>query len=228
MSQDRSYRYERKFFITELDESQVRSILGRHKAMFFEVYPPRYVNNIYLDTMMLRNYDDNLIGVADRMKARVRWYHELFGAIDEPILEFKVKRGLVGWKDTYPFPAFTFGRNITERKFQSLIKESEMPLEVKHRLVGFRMSLVNRYLRSYFANCDRRFRVTIDTDQSFYKVNPLVNHFQVRDVSKDIVIVELKYDREHEELAARISNNFPFRVTRSSKYVDGVARFLMS
>ena len=228
MGQDRSYRYERKFLIPELDEGQVRSILRRHKAMFFEVYPPRYVNNIYLDTMVLRNYDDNLIGVADRMKVRVRWYHELFGHIPEPILEFKVKQGLVGWKDTYPFPAFTFDQGMTERKFQSLIKESEMPLEVKYRLAGFRMSLVNRYLRSYFANYDGRFRVTIDTDQSFYKVNPLVNRFQVRDVNRDVVIVELKYGREHEELAERISNNFPFRVTRSSKYVDGVARFLMS
>jgi hypothetical protein len=59
-------------------------------------------------------------------------------------------------------------------------------------------------------------------------VNPLVNRFQVRDVNKDVVIVELKYNREYEELAERISNHFPFRVTRSSKYVDGVARFLMS
>ena len=226
MSQDRSYRYERKFLITELDEAQVRSILIRHPAMFHEVYPPRYVNNIYLDTLVMGNYDDNLIGVADRMKVRIRWYHELFGSIAKPILEFKVKQGLVGWKDTYPFPAFTFDRMMTERSFQSLIKMGDFPMEVKHRLAGFRMSLVNRYLRSYFANYDSRFRVTIDTDQSFYKVNPLVNRFQVRDVNKDVVIVELKYDREHD--AERISNTFPFRVTRSSKYVDGVARFLMS
>jgi hypothetical protein len=228
MSQDRSYRYERKFFINELDEAQVRSILSRHKAMFFEVYPPRYVNNIYLDTLGMRNYDDNLIGVADRMKVRIRWYHELFGLIMEPILEFKMKQGLVGWKDTYPFPAFNFDQGITERKIQTLIKEGEFPAEVKHRLADFRMSLVNRYLRSYFANYDGRFRVTIDTDQSFYKVNPLVNRFQVRDVNRNVVIVELKYEREYDESAERISNTFPFRVTRSSKYVDGVARFLMS
>jgi hypothetical protein len=228
MSQERSYRYERKFLITELDEAQVRSILSCHKAMFREVYPPRYVNNIYLDTLVMRNYDDNLIGVAERMKVRVRWYHELFGNIAEPILEFKMKQGLVGWKDTYSFPTFTFDQGITEHRFQTLIKDGDFPMEVKLRLTGYRMSLVNRYLRSYFATYDGRFRVTIDTDQSFYKVNPLVNRFQVRDVNKDVVIVELKYDREHEPLADRISNAFPFRVTRSSKYVDGVARFLMS
>jgi SPX domain protein involved in polyphosphate accumulation len=228
MRQDRSYRYERKFLITNLDEAHVRSILGRHKAMFFEVYPPRYVNNIYLDTLVMRHYDDHLIGVADRMKVRIRWYHDLFGPIKKPILEFKVKRGLVGWKDTYPFPAFNFDQNIKERKVQALIKKGEFPAEVKYRLSGLRMSLVNRYLRSYFANVDGRFRVTIDTDLSFYKVNPLVNRFRVRGMNKDVVIVELKYERDHEETAARISNAFPFRVTRSSKYVDGVASFLMS
>jgi len=104
MLEGRSYRYERKFMITELDDAQVRSIVRQHHAMFIEIYPPRYVNNIYLDTLSMRNYDDNLSGVAERMKARVRWYHELFRQIDDPILEFKMKDGLIGWKETYPFP----------------------------------------------------------------------------------------------------------------------------
>ncbi|OGO17497.1 MAG: hypothetical protein A2Z14_17285 [Chloroflexi bacterium RBG_16_48_8] len=228
MQEKRSYRYERKFLITQLSEPQVRSIVGRHKAIFFEVYPPRYVNNIYLDTPMMRNFDDNLIGAAERIKVRVRWYHELFGRVVNPILEFKVKHGLVGWKDAYSFPAFTFDQGLTDRGFRMLIKGSELPSDIKYRLAGYRMSLVSRYNRSYFANYDGRFRVTIDTDLSYYKVNPLVNCFQVKDVQKGVVIVELKYDREHENLAHRISNAFPFRVTRSSKYVEGVERFLLS
>jgi hypothetical protein len=87
------------------------------------------------------------------------------------------------------------------------------------------MALVNRYLRSYFANPDGQFRVTIDTSLTFYKVNPLVNRFLVRDINHHAVILELKYDRDYEDLAERISNAFPFRVTRSSKYVEGVDRF---
>jgi SPX domain protein involved in polyphosphate accumulation len=224
----RSYRYERKFLITQLSESQVRSILVRHKAMFFEAYPPRYVNNIYFDTPKLSHYTDNLMGIAERVKVRIRWYHELLGPVVNPILEFKMKSGLVGWKDSFSFPPFTFDQSLTERGFRTIIKGSKLPPEIKHRLEGFRMSLVNRYNRSYYANCDGRFRVTIDTDLSYIKVNPLVNRFLVKNVQNGVVILELKYDREHERLAHQISNAFPFRISRSSKYVDGVERFLVS
>jgi SPX domain protein involved in polyphosphate accumulation len=222
----RSYRYERKFLITQLGELQVRSILMRHKAMFFEAYPPRYVNNIYLDTHQLSHYADSLMGVAERIKVRVRWYHELFGPVVNPTLEFKLKSGLVGWKDSFSFPPFTFDEGLTEREFRTLIKSSELPPEIKYRLDGFRMSLVNRYYRAYYANCDGRFRVTIDTDLSYTKVNPMVNRFQVKHEQKGVVILELKYDRAYEGLAHQISNAFPFRITQISKYVDGVGRFL--
>jgi len=88
------------------------------------------------------------------------------------------------------------------------------------------MALVNRYLRSYYANPGGRFRITIDTELAFYKVNPLVNRFLVKDINHHAVIVELKYEQEYEDLANQISSAFPFRLTRSSKYVEGIDRFL--
>ena len=36
------------------------------------------------------------------------------------------------------------------------------------------------------------------------------------------VIVELKYDTEHDEYANRISASFPFRLSKNSKYVNGI------
>jgi len=39
-----------------------------------------------------------------------------------------------------------------------------------------------------------------------------------------VVIVELKYDRADEREAERVASRFPFRLTRSSKYVRGVER----
>ena len=35
-------------------------------------------------------------------------------------------------------------------------------------------------------------------------------------------VFELKYEPEHDEEARRISSWFPFRMTRSSKYVTGL------
>ena len=78
MAEVDSYRYERKFLIAAMDAAQARSILLRHRALFGEPYPPRYVNNIYLDTYEFDNYGDNLMGATERLKVRVRWYHDLF------------------------------------------------------------------------------------------------------------------------------------------------------
>ena len=38
------------------------------------------------------------------------------------------------------------------------------------------------------------------------------------------VILELKYDQEHDFGASHITSSFPFRITKSSKYVSGVEK----
>ena len=91
--QTREYRYERKFLVDQLDVHQVLALVKLHPAMFYQPYPPRYVNNLYLDTEGLDNYQDNVSGVGDRRKVRLRWYGDLFGDVDRPVLEFKIKRG---------------------------------------------------------------------------------------------------------------------------------------
>lgn len=225
MTEADNFRYERKFLLTGVDAAQARMILRRHRAMFHEPYPPRYVNNIYMDTPEFDNYEDNLAGAAERRKVRVRWYHDLFRWVDDGVLEFKVKSGFVGWKDQYEFPAFDFARGFSPRAFHRLIQESKLTPEVKLRLSGYRPSLVNRYLRSYFATQDGRFRTTIDKELSYYKVSRLSNRFIVRLDDHGTVIVEIKYDREHEGEVNRIASSLPFRLSRSSKYVQGIEGF---
>ena len=92
------YRYERKFIVERLGNEQIRSLVRLHPAMFVMPYPPRWVNNIYLDTPELANYVDNVDGAVDRRKVRLRWYHGLFEPASQAVLEFKIKRGLVGRK----------------------------------------------------------------------------------------------------------------------------------
>ncbi len=101
-----NYRYERKFLVDRLDQHQVMGLIKRHPAMFCQPYPPRFINNFYLDTAHMVNYRDNVDGAADRRKVRIRWYGELMGQIENPVLEFKIKRGLVGTKKHHPIPGF--------------------------------------------------------------------------------------------------------------------------
>lgn len=222
-----SFRYERKFLLDGVDASQVQMILRRHWAMFYEPYPPRYVNNIYMDTPEFDNYGDNLAGSMERTKVRIRWYHDLFRWVDDGVLEFKVKNGFVGWKEQYDFPPFDFSSGFSPRGLQRIIHGSDLAQDVKLRLSAYRPTVVNRYWRSYFATKDERFRATIDTELSYYKVNRLSNRFVVRHHEHGTVIVEIKYEREHEYEANQIVSSLPFRLSRSSKYVQGIEAFYL-
>lgn len=66
------------------------------------------------------------------------------------------------------------------------------------------------------------YRITIDTDRQVYQIYPRHNSFFLQWENSTDVILELKYDTCHDVFADRITNFFPFRVTRSSKYVDGM------
>jgi len=221
-----SYRYERKFYLTVLDRAQVLAILRRHPVGFSQAYPPRYVNNIYLDTPWLSNYDANVAGLAERLKVRVRWYHDFFADVADALLEFKIKRGLVGTKQSYPFPEFAVDDRFSGRSFEMLLRSPQMEPDVKAHLIGYQPHLINRYLRRYYVSRDGRFRATVDEDMSFHPVKRFRNRFLTAHRAPEALVVELKYDVAHEMDAHRVASWFPFRPTRSSKYAQGIGAFL--
>lgn len=217
-------RYERKFRIEETDLPRVLAVVRAHPALFGVLHPPRHVNNIYLDSPFLDCFSDNVQGHGDRHKVRIRWYGELFGEIARPVLEIKIKRGLVGWKEQYPLRGFSLGPGFAVEALRQVLGRSDLPPVLASRLAAGGPTLLNRYLRRYYATPDRRFRLTVDTGLTFYPIGRRNNRFLRRQVDRDAVIVELKYAPEHEPQAARITAAFPFRVTKSSKYVQGVER----
>jgi hypothetical protein len=217
-------RYERKFLVERLDVQQVRALVKLHPGMFYEPYPPRYVNNLYLDTVGLDNYFDNVAGVGERHKVRIRWYGELFRAVEEPVLEFKVKSGLVGSKHTYPFAPFSLDDRFCHRYYRERLEKTDLPGRVKQYMRSLRVVLCNRYYRWYFATRDRRFRVTVDAEMSFCQVRGAGNRFVHRRVDHGRVVLELKYARALDVQADRVAGFFPFGVTKNSKYVTGIER----
>jgi len=220
----REYRYERKFFVDQLDAQQALALVKRHPALFSEIYPPRHINNIYFDHPLLLNFTANINGTSQRKKARVRWYQELFREVAHPTLEFKIKEGLMGTKISYPFPEFTFQRGFSLVFFRDLIQSSDLPPEVTYYLKTVEPVMVNRYRRWYLATPDQAFRVTVDANLTYYHLNTFNNRFLFHQVDRRSLVVELKYQRENDARADRISAGFPFRMTRSSKYVQGIER----
>ncbi len=221
----RSYRYERKFLVEDLQPFQVKALIKQHPRLFHEPYPPRNVNNLYLDTPDLVNYYDNVDGASRRRKIRVRWYGAEFGQIKQPMLEVKVKDGLVGTKHTYPLASFRLDAKFCDRALQKILSESDLPDEVRFILRGIDVVLFNRYYRHYFTDQEKAFRLTMDSVMIFYKVNGLFgNQFIHRQTDHCNTVVELKYEVDQETKAGRVAGYFPFRMTRNSKYVQGMER----
>lgn len=217
-------RYERKFVIPEGRLPDVVAMVRRHPALFHEVYPPRAVNNIYLDTPALADYRAHVNGTADRLKTRIRWYGALQGDASKPSLEQKLKHGLVGRKTAHPLPPLRVNGGFARSQLQALLEQAELPELLRARLRHVEPTLVNRYQRRYFQSADRRFRLTVDSDLEFY--SPQVDsgrHLRMPSQGKEIIL-ELKFAPRHAMAASAVTNRFPFRLTRCSKYVLGIER----
>lgn len=221
-----AFRYERKFIVEQMEPAQVYALIKLHPAFFYEPYPPRYINNIYLDTPDMKYYEENVSGVKDRRKVRIRWYGELFGHAQKPTLELKIKDGLVGRKVSCPFPAFDLDKSFSFKYFQKILKTPSLKPEYSYFLRDHIPVLVNRYYRWYFATVDGRFRVTLDINMSYYNIRSLHNIFLYHFENRHNFIVELKYGIDQDTSAAQVVNHFPFSLTKNSKYVQGIDNVL--
>jgi hypothetical protein len=216
------WRYERKFTIHAVPLAEVLARVRRHPSMFREVYPSRVINNVYLDSPSLRDYHDHVSGTAHRVKTRIRWYGPLRGAIDHPVLEHKIKRGLVNGKQSYPLPPLYLNGSIDRDALAASFGRASLPDLVRARLHHLQPSLINRYQRHYFQSADRRFRLTVDAELDFYSANSGAASTTATANGRDLIILELKFDPEHAEAAEAVTNAFPFRLNRCSKYVLGL------
>jgi hypothetical protein len=216
-------RVERKLLIEDIDPALVKHVVRIHPAGFREIYHQRFVNNCYFDSPDLRHLWDAMQGHSRRAKVRIRWYGELFGDIAKPVLERKGKFDAVGTKLSFALPALTFDTHSDLRVLAEWFGNAGMPKWIAPEAWFLSPVLINRYSRQYFISIDRRFRLTIDTSCKYY---PAARRLPARHIGRDdlTTIIELKYAVEDDIDAAMILSEFPFRVTKSSKYVSGMNR----
>ena len=215
-------RCERKFIGQRLSLAEVAALVRRHPALFREIYPPRTVNNIYLDSDVLRDYFDHVEGVANRVKTRIRWYGPLNGHIARPTLERKLKRGFVSGKAAHSLSAITLAGSLARPALDEALARSELPAALRMAVRHLRPALVNRYQRQYWLSACGRFRLTIDWNLQFS--DPHASRLSANRVAavSPGVILELKFDPQYMEGAAAISNALPLHLSRCSKYVLGI------
>ena len=217
-----NHRYERKFAITGASLAEVEHRVRLHPALFFPEYAPRIVNNIYLDSPDLRNYQQNVDGHSHRAKLRARWYGPLFGTVPKAVLEQKCKRGHLGTKQSARLAPFEFGSQTSADSVRRWLATSSLPANLHHEIQQTEPTLVNQYRRQYFRSADHLVRLTIDSALAFLRFQRSANSFLGRIEIPALVVVELKYSDAASEEAAAVANQLPFRMTRMSKYVFGL------
>jgi len=217
-------RYERKFFLSHLTKGEVESAIKLHPSIFHEIYYERRVNNIYLDSFDMVSYFDNVMGMDKRTKVRVRWYGNLLGDIHDPVLELKIKHGLLCEKKSFSLPDFKVDSTFSIDKLHDIFNKLDISAKLKLDLTSLDFALLNSYRRKYFLSADKKYRATIDSSLKFHKIAPFENNFLDTSIDHLSVILEVKYDKEHEPGVSKLTSYFPFRMTKSSKYIMGIER----
>ncbi len=218
------WRHELKYVVTQYTDNEVIVMIKKHPEMFTEIFSKRDVNNIYFDTAMFEAFSDNVIGISERIKMRVRWYGDTFGCVKKPILEFKVKKASAGRKELYSVPSFSLNEGTLSNEIIDLIKKTK-GLSYLARKVSLKTFpvLINNYTRRYFLSSCGRFRITYDTNIGYYDFNKK-NKKSLKTQQK---ILEIKFNCEDYDNVKDITSSFQFRMNKNSKYVNGISNLIM-
>lgn len=217
-------RYEQKFVVEKRTVADVLSLVRRHPASFHETFRERIVNNIYLDTPGLNDFQAHVNGLAHRVKNRIRWYGRATPQIDHPAYERKLRDGRITGKITHRLAGFRLDRNRVPNCLKQSLASSQLPEVLQEALRRCEPVLFNRYRRHYFASADGRFRLTVDSELRFGEIGQAALPDQQLSSPSDFLVLELKYLPQHAEPAARVSASLPFPMSRCSKYVLGIQR----
>ena len=214
-----NYRYEIKFV---LDESSYSDALQWLYVCTNAVnrYPDRYINTIYLDNLDLESVRDNLAGVSDRVKTRIRWYD----SNSDSKLEKKIRKGRLVKKEITPldlgddFSSDLSPLELRNRINDALYNETELNDDYYISTLGV------RYLRKYFED-QVGLRVTFDEKIQFSDLYDDNNPFPLsnRLIDYNQKIMEIKFDPSNKDYVSNLIKKLNMTPKRHSKYLVGMA-----
>ena len=215
-------RIEKKFICYDLNYKDVAIIIKKLKYIFIKNFPSRKINNIYLDDIDRSNYYNSIEGISNRYKTRIRWYGNFYGIAKSPKLEIKSKRNQTGFKNSYKLKDFKLNKYINnENKLIENIKDN-VDNNIFLILKDKEIASINNYERDYFISFDKKFRITIDYNINFshLKFNKIISNRL-----KNITLIEIKCEEKNIKHLDRISNELPFKISRFSKYTEGIESY---
>ena len=218
-------RYELKFMLDMVQHMELERWLQVHTRMRTS-YPPRRVNTLYLDDSRLQGVRDNLAGLPDRAKYRIRWYGDGADGIARQLrFEIKTRSGRVGNKyaarmpeleaDFLHTPLADLMPAITE------VLGSNWP-ETALPATQLLPMLFVYYDREYFEDASG-VRLTIDTNVHYRSVQLTDTLAGLPGTGNDAVIAELKFAGENKDRVSAMLRSLHVVPQRHSKYLTGMA-----
>ena len=215
-------RYEIKLVAQRSDLHRVRALLRLHSVGFSLAYPTRRVNNVYFDTPEMSSADANLAGISERWKLRLRWYGNTNVVVDG-VWELKRKSGGVGWKVSRALDHTVDLGQLSRTEISKILRFCVPNLMAPHLVPELSPTLFNHYEREYYVSHDGVLRATLDYDQIFYDQRHLMRLNLTRKAPfLDTMVLELKTGVDHYDQLCEAIQHFPMRVSRNSKYVNGI------
>jgi len=207
------FRYERKWVFQNIDKETLLLSLLSSKLFFIEQFNERVVNSIYFDTLNLKSALDNLDGISNREKHRVRWYGKNTELFTTPILENKIKKNFQGHKIFYRLDKFN-KKTLNNNSLSNLTKNINELLPLKN----LQPVSMTSYRRIYLISADKKIRATLDFDLKHKK---MINYIENFFININDIILEFKYSSN---LDGYLRNLMPgiTRLSKNSKYINSL------
>ncbi len=208
-------RFERKWIFKSNNYSVLINSLIRSNLFFKKHYPKRRVNSIYFDTSNYASIRENLDGVSNKKKIRLRWYGNS-DRITNPILEIKSKKGFETKKENIKISELD---NLIFRSLKNLeIIQNKINETIKTKKIIYPI-LTTNYDREYYISYNDKIRATVDYN---LKSRFLKNLTQM-DITKNftkVCILELKYPIKSDQYVRSNLKQITLRLSKNSKFIN--------
>ena len=208
-------RFERKWLFRSNNYLALINSLIRSKLFFRTQYPLRKVNSIYFDTYDYKSIRENLDGISNKKKIRIRWYGDK-NTTKNPIIETKSKKGFETKKESMPIKEL-HDLKVFSLKNLKILKEI-INSKLKQKKIIYPV-LTTHYQREYFISLNGKIRATIDYDLKSVFLN---NSSQIDIIKnfKNICILEFKYSTSLDKYVRENLKDISLRLSKNSKFVN--------
>lgn len=215
------YRFERKWIYNKGDNLNLVNKLIRSDFFFNFTFTKRKVNSIYFDDLNNTSILENLYGLENKKKIRIRWYGDS-KIINNPRLEIKKKKGFITEKKVYYLPEIKylyFPNEYSINKIRLIVEKKLF----KKKLIDKQLHpvLSTHYEREYLISNNNLVRATIDNN---------ISSISLKDESKsnlnknffNTTILEMKYPIKLDYYVRDKLKNMTLRLTKNSKFINSV------